>query len=172
MKIRAQLSRVLAITCFVLPCAAQTGTVTFYSYALTPKQQAKAAVVPVGTASFTGWLYDGNKKMAHASRGRFMTFQLAAGGHDFVTSHKSNRPGKNSLHLDIESGGHYCVRLSARYVSPTPGLLIAFVESKIDQISCQQAVQEAGDYKRIDLKRVEPAVQAELDTSSTFPREN
>lgn len=172
MKIRAQFVRVLAITCFALPCAAQTGTVTFYSYALTPKQQAKAAVVPVGTTSFTGWLYDGNKRMAHASRGRFITFQLAAGGHDFVTSYKSNRPGKTSLHLDIESGGHYCVRLSARYVSPTPGLLIAFVDSKIEQISCQQAVQEADGYKRIDLKRVDPAVQAELDTSSTFPREN
>jgi hypothetical protein len=171
-KIRAQLIPVLAIACFALPSAAQTGAVTFYSYALTPKQQAKAAVVPVGTASFTGWLYDGNTKMAHASRGRFMTFQVAAGGHDFATSYKSNRPGKTSLHLEIESGGHSCVRLSARYVSPTPGLLVAFVNSKIELISCQQAVQEAGDYKRIDVKRVEPAVRAELDTSSTFPREN
>ena len=171
-KIRAQFGRVLAISCLALPVAAQTGTVTFYSYALTPKQQAKAAVVPVGTTSFTGWLYDGDRRMAHASRGRFMTFQLATGGHDFFTSYKSNRPGKTSLHLDVESGGHYCVRLSAKYVSPTPGLLIAFVDSKIEQISCQQAVQEAGDYKQIHPKRVETAVRAELDTSSTFPREN
>jgi hypothetical protein len=161
---------ILAIIYFTPPSAAQTGTVTFYSYALTPKQQVKAAVVPVGTSPFTGWLYDGDQRMAHASRGRFITFQFAAGGHDFATSYKSNRPGKHSLHLEIESSGHYCVRLSAKYVSLMPGSLIAVVDSKIEQISCQEAVQEAGNYKRIDLKRVEPAVRAGLDTSPTFPR--
>jgi hypothetical protein len=172
MKSRGQLVRIFATICFALPCAAQSGTVTFYSYALRPKQQLRAAVVPVGTTSFAGWLYDGNKKMAHASAGRFMTFQLEVGRHEFFASNKSKDPGKTSLHLDIESGGRYCVRLSAKYVSSAPVLLIAFLDSKIEQTPCQQAVQEADGYKRIDFKRVEPAVQAELDTSSTFPREN
>jgi hypothetical protein len=89
--------------------------VTFYSYALTVKQQLQAVAKEIGvTGSFTGWLYDGDKRMAHAARGRFMTFQVTAGDHDFKISFSSRRPGSEPLHLVIEAGKHYCVRLSAK----------------------------------------------------------
>jgi hypothetical protein len=157
---------------FTFPCAAQTGTVTFYSYATTVKQQVEAAVVPAGgTLSFGGWLYDGNRKMAHASRGRFLTFQASEGEHDFRISFNSKKPGKTSLHLMIEGGKHYCVRLSAKNLTPLV-VPIAVLDLKIEQVSCTQAIQEASAYKRIDLKRVEPAVRADLDASSSFPRED
>lgn len=160
----------LAAAFAVVPCAAQTGTVTFYSYAPPVKQALKTIVTRVGTGTFAGWLYDGDKKMAHASRGRFMSFQLVSGGHEFSISYKSNGPSHTLLHLDIEPGGHYCVRLSAKVVALDPGAVVGVVKGKIEQIGCSQAAQEAGDYRPIELKRVDSAFRAELDASSTFPK--
>ena len=76
------------------------------------------------------------------------------------------------MHLAVESGGHYCVRLSAKYKSGSLLVPIAFIDSQIEQVSCQQALKEAGSYKEIDLKRVDSAVRAELDNSPSFPNEN
>jgi hypothetical protein len=177
MKIRPVCILALAFLGFVFPSAAQTGTVTFYSINLSSKKQVKTAVTPVGTVPFTGWLFDGDKRLVHASRGRFMSFQLPAGPHDFTVPYKSKGAGKkpcqpmDCLHLDVESGRHYCVRLSAKDVNPIV-VPIMFVDSRIEQVSCQDASQEAGKYKRIDLKRVEPAVRSALDASPDFPREN
>ena len=168
----------LALLGFVLPSGAQTGTVTFYSINLSIKKQVKTALAPVGTVPFGGWLFDGNdKRMAHASRGRFMSFQLPAGPHDFWAPYRSKGPGKEPcqplgcLHLDVESGRHYCVRLSAKDVNPIVVPLM-YLHSRIEQVSCQEAFQEAGMYKRIDLKRIEPALRSVLDASPDFPREN
>jgi hypothetical protein len=166
-----------ALSGIVFPAAAQTGTVTFYSINLSAGQQVKVALTPVGTVAFTGWLFDGTERMAHATRGRFMKFQLSAGRHDFTVPYKSKGPGTKAcrpldcLHLNIESGGHYCVRLSARDVN-TIVLPFGFLNSRIEQVSCQDAFQEAGKYKLIDLKRVESALKPALDTSPDFPREN
>lgn len=156
----------------VLSCVAQTGTVTFYSYAPSVKQQFKAIATRHSTGAFTGWLYDGEKRMARASRGRFMTFQLPSGGHEFSISYKSSRPSDTHLHLEIESGGSYCIRLSAKFIALDPGAVVGVVKGKIDQIPCSQALQEAGDYKRIDLKRVDSAFLANLGVSLTFPQAN
>lgn len=167
----------LAFLGFVFPACAQTGTVTFYSINLSAKKQVKTALTPVGRVAFTGWLFDGDKRVAHATRGRFMTFQLPAGTHNFTVPYKSTGPGKkpcqpkDCLHLDIESGRHYCVRLSAEDVNPIV-VPIMFLDSRIEQVSCPDAFQEAGDYKRIDLKRVEPTFQSALDASPDFPRGN
>jgi hypothetical protein len=139
------------------------------------KKQVKTALTPVGEVAFTVWVFDGDKKMVHAVRGRFMTFQLPAGSHDFWVPYKSSGPPKkrctpmDCLHLDIESGNRYCVRLSAKDVNAIV-VPFMFLDSRIEQVSCQQAVQEAGGYKRIDLKRVDPAVQAELENSPEFSK--
>lgn len=157
---------------FAFPCAAQTGTVTFYSYATTAKEQLATVGLPAGgKLSFVGWVYDGTKKIAHLSRGQFMTLRVPAGEHDFEISLHSEKPGKTSLHLAIESDKHYCARLSAKNLSPIV-LWIGVVDLKIEQVACSAAFQEAGSYKRIDPKRVEPAVRADLDLSSSFPQEN
>jgi hypothetical protein len=57
----------------------------------------------------------------------------------------------------------YCVRLGPKGLTPLT-VPISVVDRKIEQISCTQAIQEASTYKRIDFKRIEPAVQADLDT--------
>jgi hypothetical protein len=116
MKMRPVSVLVLAFLGFVLPSGAQTGTVTFYSINLSAKKQIKTALAPVGTVPFTGWLFDGDKRLAHATRGRFMSFQLPAGSHDFTVPYKSKGPGRkpcqptDCLQLEMESGRHYCVR--------------------------------------------------------------
>jgi hypothetical protein len=146
--------------------------VTFYSIGLSGKQQVEAAVIPVGTAPFTGWLFDGDQKMAHVQGGRFMSFRLAFGEHQFTVPYKANGPGKTTLHLKVESGGHYCVRLSAKYKSGSPLLPVFFLDSQIEQVSCQQALKEAELYKPTDIKRIDPAVRGELESSTTFPIDN
>jgi hypothetical protein len=177
MKMRPVSVLVLAFLGFVFPSGAQTGTVTFYSINLSAKKQIKTALAPVGTVPFTGWLFDGDKRLAHATRGRFMSFQLPAGSHDFTVPYKSKGPGRkpcqptDCLQLEVESGRHYCVRLSAKDVNPII-VPIMFVDSRIEQVSCHEASQEAAKYKRIDLKRVEPALRSALDASPEFPPEN
>lgn len=166
----------LAFLGYVFPSQAQTGTVTFYSINLSAKKQIKTAFTPAGTVGYTGWLFDGDKRLAHATRGRFMTFQWSAGSHEFTVPYTSKGTGKKAcppmgcLHLNVESGGHYCVRLSARDFNAIV-VPIMLVCGRIEQISCQDAFQEAGAYRQIDLKRVEPASRSALDASPDFPRE-
>ena len=176
MKMHSVCLLALFFSVFALP-AAQTGTVTFYSIDLPIKAQFKVAFAPVGRVPFTGWLFDGDKRVAHATRGRFMSFELSTGLHEFTVPYKSTGPGKkpckstDCVHLDVESGGHYCFRLSAKDVNVIV-VPFMFLDSRIEQVSCQDAFQEAGKYKRIDLKRVEPASRSVLDASPDFPSEN
>lgn len=170
--------RILRLATFMLfvvamPCLAQTGTgkVTFYSIGLSAKEQLKVSVVPVGTIPFTGWLFDGDQKMAHAQRGRFMTFVLSTGEHRFTVPYHSSGPGKEPFPLTIRDGGHYCIRLSAKYKSALV-VPVMWGNSQIEQVPCEQALNEAGSYKRIDIKRVDPSVRQKLEQSSSFPKEN
>lgn len=162
----------LALIAAATPCIAQMGTVTFYSIGLSAKDAVKDAVVPVGTVPFTGWLFDGDQRLAHVQRGRFVSFHLAEGEHQFTVPYHSNRPGKTVLNLKVESDGHYCVRLYAKYVSGSVLVPVAYFDSQIEQVSCQQALKEAGSYRPIDLKRVDPAAQTKLEDSPSFPTWN
>lgn len=168
------MSRLLTLVLIAVaaPCIAQTGTVTFYSIRLSAKQQVEDIVIPVGTVPFTGWFFDGDQRIAHVQGGHFLSFRLAAGEHQFTVPYHSNRPGKTVLHLKVESEGHYCIRLYAKYVSATVLFPVMYVDSQIEQVSCQQAVKEAGSYKPIDLKRVDPAMRTELEGSPSFPSGN
>jgi hypothetical protein len=152
----------------------RTRAVSLFAFALLGCILPSAA--QTGTVAFTGWLFDGDKRLAHAARGRFMQFQIPAGAHEFRALYKSAGRGnkgcqpKDCLQLSVESGGHYCVRLSAKEVNAMV-VPIMFVDSRIELVSCQEAFQEAGQYKRIDLARVEAALRSELDVSPDFPRE-
>jgi hypothetical protein len=162
----------LALIAAATPCFAQTGTVTFYSIGLSVKEAVKDSVIPVGTVPFTGWLFDGDQRLAHVQGGHLMSFRVTAGEHQFTVPYHSNRHGKTVLHLKVESGGNYCVRLYAKYVSATALVPVMYVDSQIEQVSCQQASTEAGSYKPIDIKQVDPAVRAELENSPSFPKDN
>jgi hypothetical protein len=81
----------LAVLGYPVSCFAQTGTVTFYSYSPSLAQSIKTGLIPPGSrVSFTGWLFDGDKKIMHAAQGRFVTLRLTAGGHDLAAKYKAS----------------------------------------------------------------------------------
>ena len=49
---------------------------------------------------------------------------------------------------------------------------VAYIDTKVEEIPCQQAIEEAGRSQPLDLKRIEPAVRGDVEISATFPREN
>ena len=148
----------------------KTGTVTFYSIEPGAGQQIADVVVPVGKAPFTGLLYDGGQRMAHLRGGRFLTFLLPTGEHQFSASYHSLDPGDPALHLMVEDGGYYCVRLSATYRSGSIVVPLAVFHSAIGQVPCDQALKEAGSFKPLELKRIDAAVRPRLVSSRTFPK--
>jgi hypothetical protein len=159
----------LAVLTVSAPCVAQTGSVTFYSNALTAKETVKLTLVPVGEQPFSGWLFDGPQRLAHARPGRFITFRLAPGTHSFTVPWKGSGPGKTPLVFNVAEGAHYCVRLSAKYVNGSVLLPVGWANSRIEQVPCQQAFQEAGTSKPLERKRVDAGALGELDPSPTFP---
>jgi hypothetical protein len=161
----------LAMAVLTSSCIAQTGTVTFYSVGTTMRGGVAIAVVPAGKEPFTGWLFDGKQRLAHAQSGHFMTFDLPAGPHSFSATYKSDLPGLTVLQLNVERNQHYCFRLSANYVNYIV-LPIQHVDSRIDQVTCQQAFQEAGTSKPLSSKRVDATARGNFDGSATFPSAN
>jgi hypothetical protein len=155
-----------------MPCFAQTGTVTFYFAQPGFGQEVADGVLPVGKVPFTGFLYDGSQRMAHARGGRFVIFRLPAGEHQFSASYRSLDPGDPAVHLDIKDSGSYCVRLSATYKSGSPIIPFGVTHSVIKQVPCDQALKEAGKYKPLELKRIDPAARVKLVSSRTFPKSN
>jgi len=149
------------------PCFAQTGTVTFY----TPGNSAKTVAtgfLPKSEQPFTGWLFDGSRRLVHVQPGRFISFRLNPGAHSFTVPWHSARPGKEALVINVEAGGEYCVRL---YAKMTNFEVVPFqwMKSQIEETPCQRAQREAARMKPIEIKRVDPAVRAELDPATSFP---
>jgi hypothetical protein len=161
-----------AFITIALPCCAQTGSVTFYSILPSVGQQVADEVVPSGPVSFVGLLYDGNERMAHTRGGRFVTFLLPVGEHQLFASYHHLSPGDPSVYLNVEDGGHYCVRLSAKYKSGSIVLPLAIFHGVIEQVPCDKASKEAHTYKPLELKRIDAAVRTELASSQTFPEQD
>jgi hypothetical protein len=158
---------VLIATLFATRCLAQTGTVIFY----TPGNSAKsvaASLLPKSRQPFTGWLFDGPQRLAHVRPGRFITFHLNPGAHSFTVPWHSSRPGKEPLLIHVEGGGQYCVRLYAKMMN-FEVIPYEHFNSQIEEVPCQLAQSEAAHLNPIEIKRVDPAVRAELDPSATFP---
>jgi hypothetical protein len=156
MKPRIWLLLFLSVSAFAAQCFAQTGTATFYSVKRLTVQQRLKVFVPNRPimVPFIGWLFDGKQNIAHAQMGRFMSFQLSEGNYHFSVLLDSKAPlnSANAVDLKVESGGHYCFRLSTRYK--------------------HEIVNEAGGYKPIDTRRIDPSVRSELVSESSFPEAN
>jgi len=163
----AHLRFALAATLFAAPCLAQTATVTFYTPGNSAKSTA-AGLLPRSTQPFTGWLFDGKQSLAHVRAGRFMSFRLKPGAHSFTVPWHSDKPGKEPLVINVEAGGQYCIRLSTKMTNPEV-VPFEWLDSQIEEVPCGRAAQEAAGMKPIDIKRVDPAVRAELDSATTFP---
>jgi len=161
----------LIATLFATRCLAQTGTVTFYTPGVSAKNVAAASFIPKSQQPFTGWLFDGPQRLAHMRPGRFMTFHLNPGAHSFTVPYHSTRPGKEPLVINVEGGGRYCVRLYAKLIN---FVVIPYdhLNSQIEEVPCQLAPSEAAHMKPIEIKRVDPAVRAELAPTATFPNES
>jgi len=101
-----------------------------------------------------------------------MTFLLPVGEHQFSASYHHFSPGDPSAHLNIEDGGHYCVRLSAKYKSGLIVLPLAIFHGVIEQVPCDKASKEAGTYKPLELKRIDAAVRTKSVSSQTFPKQD
>jgi hypothetical protein len=160
---------------------AQTAKVTFYSDAIEAKDALRIGLVPAGNEPFPGWLYDGSDKLAHFLPGHFVTFHLQPGIHAFSASGSSKRPSSgvpqgNShrpssvLHLEIERGENYCVRLSAKYVNWAV-IPMQTYEPRIEQVPCNEEINEAKNTKPLDKKRIEKSAQDDIDPSLVFPKE-
>ena len=160
----------LIATLFVASCLAQTGTVTFYSPGNSVKSTT-ASLLPTSQQPFTGWLFDGPQPLVHVQPGHFMSFHLNPGEHSFTVPWHSTRPGKDQLLINVERGGQHCIRLSAKM---TNFELIPYerLNSQIEEVPCPQAQSEAAHMKPIEIKRVDPAVRAELDPATIFPSES
>lgn len=159
----------LALIAMLLPvahCLAQTSTVTFYTPSNTVKSTA-AGLLPRSRQPFTGWLFDGPQPLAHFRPGRFITLHLAPGVHSITVPWHSTRPGKEPLVLKLESGGQYCFRLDATMTNLE---LIPYdrLNSQMEEVPCRQAQSEIAHMKALEIKRVDPAVRAELDPATSF----
>ena len=152
-------------------CVAQTGTVTFYTPAMTAKSVTAGTLLPRSQQPFTGWLFDGPQRLAHVRAGSFVTFHLKPGAHSFTVPWHSTRPGKEPHVINVESGGQYCIRLYAKETNLEVIPFGAWLNSQLDEVPCQQAQREAAHMKPIETKRVDPAARAELDPTTTFPND-
>jgi len=146
-------------------CAAQTGTVTFYTPGNTLKSET-ASLLPKSEQPFTGWLFDGEQRLAHVQRGRFVTFRLAPGEHTFTVPWHPKKPGIDKLVIELAASEQHCVRLYAKMTN-FEVVPYARLNSQIEEVPCGQVPAE--HLKSIDLKRVDPAVRSELDTAASFP---
>lgn len=97
-----------------------------------------------------------------------MTFHLKPGAHSFTVPWHSTQPGKEPLVINVEDGGETCIRLSAKMTN-LEVFPFQWLNSEIREVPCRRAEGEAAHMKPIDIKRVDPAVRAELDPAATFP---
>jgi hypothetical protein len=172
MQLRTLLLLTVALPALALPCRAQRGTVIFYFVQPGLGQEVADGLLPVGSVAFTGFLYDGSQKMAHAKGGRFAIFRLPVGEHQFSASYRKLSPGDPAVHIELADGGSYCVRLSATLKSGSPLVPFGITHSVIEQVPCDQASKEAGKYKPLEMKLVDPDATGRLVSSETFPQFN
>ena len=151
-------------------CLAQAGTVTFYSRSITTKSEA-AVFLPKSEQPFGGlqggWVFDGPQRLARVRVGRFVTFRLSPGDHSFTDAGPTGA-SKKALVIDVKEGGQYCVRLFAKMINLE---VYGQWENQIEEVPCQQARRDAAHLRPIEIKQVDPAVRAELDSQTTFPGE-
>lgn len=97
-----------------------------------------------------------------------MAFDLRPGEHTFTVPWHATRAGKDKLVIDIEADHQYCVELYATLMNFE---LVPYQRfySHMEEVPCQQALQESPHLGPIEVKRVDPAVRNELDPSTIFP---
>jgi hypothetical protein len=152
----------LALTVAVLICrlaVAQKATVTFYSPPEKVAHQALDAVAVNGLMPFFGNLFDGEHRLAHLSRGNFVTFELPVGQHVFSGTTKDHASKQYVLTLEVKTGGEYFVRLMSKSHSAVV-VPVLFVEPQLESVACSTAVKENARSQPLAVKHVSKDVQA------------
>lgn len=124
-------------------------------------------ILPKSQQPFGGWLLDGAQRLAQFRHGRFASFHLRPGAHSFTVEGPTG-PGKQPLVLNVQDGGHYCVRLYARMIN---AWVYARWDNKIEEVPCRKAQVDAAHLEPVDIKRVDAGVRAEFDPAIKFPKD-
>jgi hypothetical protein len=157
-----RLTTFLALTVAVLMCrfaVAQKATVTFCSPPEKIAHQALDAVAVDGSMPFFGNLFDGDHRLAHLSRGNFVSFELPAGQHVFSGTTKDHASKQYTLTLDVKTGGQYFVRLMSKSHSAIV-VPVLFVEPQLESVACSTAVNENARSQPLEAKHVSKDAQA------------
>ena len=119
---------------------AQKATVTFYSPPDPLSHQVKEGVSWWGTSPFRGFIFNGNKQLAHLSAGNFITFEFPVGKYVFsATPHKSPTD-KYTINIEANAGEHYYVRLVMKWKGVSP---VYFVDPQLETVDCATATKES-----------------------------
>lgn len=93
---------------------AQKATVTFYSPPEGVAHQALDAVSVNGLMPFFGNLFDGEHRLAHISRGNYVSFELPMGQHVFSGTTKDHASNQYTVALEARAGEEYFIRLTSK----------------------------------------------------------
>jgi len=161
--------------CILVPMAAAfaapDATVTFYSTGslFHAALKAGATLGYPGKAPFTGFVFDGDRRLGLMQPGRFMTLHLPPGPHTFApaTMRSTKRHSeKTQLPVTLEPGKQYFVRLN----QTIRGFYVVQIPIQhFEQVDCETAREEASGTEPIKAKRVEKDVRGSLENVAYFP---
>jgi hypothetical protein len=145
-------------------CAQEMGVVSFYSPTFPVKDQLKTSVSPITHIPLRGKLFDGDRRVADFTPGRFLTLNVPAGVHVFSVGLRHPQSDA-SLSLVVKAGERSCVRLTEKYLNliviPT-----GFVTGFVEEVNCNDAKKETEGSKAIETKHVATDVLPLLSKSS------
>jgi hypothetical protein len=127
----------------------------------------KAAMPGYKYGDFIGRIFDEYDQLAYLRPGYFVTFDLDPGPHTFsANTWLSSRPeGGGHLTIDLVANHHYYV---GTYTETTPLLVISAF--RLEQRTCQQAIDDNLHTKPLDPKQLKKYGQATAVAETSFPR--
>ncbi len=143
----------------VLSCqqaAAQKAAVTFYSPPDPFSHQLKEGATWWGTSPLRGYVFDGDRQLAHFVAGKFITFELPTGQHLFSGTIRKDHPNENHpLVIEAKDGDHYFVRLTMRW----KGNILYVVNPQLETVDCSTAIKENAGSHALELKHISKDAQ-------------
>jgi hypothetical protein len=149
--------------CQTMSANAPKAQVTFYSSG----SLLKAAIPGYKYGGFSGRIFDEYDQLAMIRLGDFITFSLDPGPHTFSANAWVSPSPKGGGHLivDLVANQHYFI---GAYTETTPLLVLSTF--RLEQRTCQQAVDDNRNTKPLDPKHLKKYGQANLIVETSFPQ--